>query len=98
MRAAHDAADREHRTARREHAEPWRHHHVHLHHQVQARSAARRGPPIMKAFFHGCALREKLLLTGFLLLAAAIWLSSEVRRGTARWREWRSTARGLQNQ
>jgi hypothetical protein len=52
----------------------------------------------MKAFFYSCRLREKLLLTGFLLLAAAIWLSSEARRGTARWREWRATARVLQNQ
>ncbi|OHE88430.1 MAG: hypothetical protein A3G75_15820 [Verrucomicrobia bacterium RIFCSPLOWO2_12_FULL_64_8] len=52
----------------------------------------------MKAFFYGCRLREKLLLTGFLLLAAAIWLSSEVRRGTAQWRDWRKTARLLKNQ
>lgn len=52
----------------------------------------------MKAFFYSRQLREKLLLTGFLLLVAAVWLTNIGGRCGGSWREWRTTSAVLANQ
>jgi hypothetical protein len=45
----------------------------------------------MKAFFLTRQFREKILLLGLILLAAATWLSSASHRTALFWREFRST-------
>lgn len=52
----------------------------------------------MKAFFFGRALREKLLLLIFVLLALLIWLGGGLRRGRALWGDLRATQTELATQ
>ncbi len=49
----------------------------------------------LKAFFLSRVLREKLLLLAFVLIGAAIWLSSVSDRVGVRWREIRTTSSDL---
>jgi hypothetical protein len=52
----------------------------------------------MKAFFLSRLMREKLLLTALVGLAAVTWLSSVARRGRAVWMEGRATRAVLTTQ
>lgn len=52
----------------------------------------------MKSFFLTRQLREKVLLTAFILLGAAIWASSLTDRGAAAVREFRQTGAVLAEQ
>ncbi len=52
----------------------------------------------MKTFFLGRHFREKVLLTAFVALAAAIWLTSVGRRARVFWTDWRTTSALLANQ
>ena len=49
----------------------------------------------MKAFFLSRLLREKILMLAFVLIGAAIWLSSVSGRAGALWREIRRTSADL---
>jgi hypothetical protein len=44
----------------------------------------------MKKFFLGRALREKILMLAFALLAVALWGSSVLGRARTRWADWHS--------
>ena len=52
----------------------------------------------MKAFFLGRALREKILLLAFTLLALLIWLGRGLGRGRALWDDLRTTRAELATQ
>jgi hypothetical protein len=52
----------------------------------------------MKAFFLSRLLREKVLLTALLALAAAVWLVSAARRSRQLWFDWRGTSAVLTTQ
>ncbi len=52
----------------------------------------------MKAFFLARHLREKILLTVFVALLAATWLTSVARRARVFWVDWRGTAELLASQ
>ncbi len=52
----------------------------------------------MKAFFLSRLFREKVLLTAFLVLGAATWLTSVARRGHQLWTTWRTTDTRLATQ
>jgi hypothetical protein len=45
----------------------------------------------MKAFFLSRLLREKVLLTALMALAAIVWLAAVARRGHRLWADWRAT-------
>ncbi len=52
----------------------------------------------MKGFFLSRHFREKVLLTAFVALAAAIWLTSAGRRTRVFWADWRGNAAVLASQ
>lgn len=52
----------------------------------------------MKAFFLSRLLREKILMLGFVLVAALIWITGVGERAGAKWREVKATTADLDTQ